>query len=42
VGSLFGAEDAGGAEGLEEARQRLERNAWRQALEEPALVTGSV
>jgi class 3 adenylate cyclase/tetratricopeptide (TPR) repeat protein len=42
VGSLFDSEDAGGVESLEEARQRLERNAWRQALEEPSLVTRPV
>lgn len=38
VGSLFGAGDAGGEPALENARQSLERNGWRQALREPALL----
>ncbi len=40
TGSRFGAEHVGGAEALEEARQRLERNGWRQALVEPAQAAG--
>ena len=35
TGSRFGAEQVGGDAALAEARQRLERNGWRQALIEP-------
>lgn len=35
TGARFGAEHVGGAEALDEARNRLERNGWRQALIEP-------
>jgi class 3 adenylate cyclase/tetratricopeptide (TPR) repeat protein len=35
--SLFGDEAAGGAGAVEEARDLLERNGWRQALREPEL-----
>ena len=38
AGSLFEAEIVGGDEVLEEARDRLARNGWRQALAEPDLV----
>jgi class 3 adenylate cyclase/tetratricopeptide (TPR) repeat protein len=38
VGSLFGPEGAGGQQAVEEARETLERNGWRQALREPELV----
>jgi len=37
VGSLFGPEAAGGQRAVEEARELLERNGWRQALLEPDL-----
>jgi len=39
VASLFGSEAAGGQGVVDEARDRLERNGWRQALREPELVT---
>ena len=32
VGALFGPEAAGGEEAIDEARELLERNGWRQAL----------
>ncbi|MGZ5293537.1 MAG: ATP-binding protein [Actinomycetota bacterium] len=35
TGSRFGAEQVGGDGALAQARQRLERNGWRQALIEP-------
>jgi len=35
TGSRFGAEAVGGEATLTEARERLERNGWRQALIEP-------
>ncbi|MEX0984600.1 MAG: AAA family ATPase [Actinomycetota bacterium] len=38
VGSLFGAEAAGGVAVVEKARDLLERNGWRQAVAEPELV----
>jgi class 3 adenylate cyclase/tetratricopeptide (TPR) repeat protein len=38
VGALFGAAEAGGDAALEDARDTLERNGWRQALREPELV----
>lgn len=38
AGSLFGPEAVGGPERLEEARERLVRNGWQQALVEPDLV----
>jgi class 3 adenylate cyclase/tetratricopeptide (TPR) repeat protein len=38
VGSLFGAEAAGGPTAVDEAREVLERNEWCQALREPELV----
>jgi class 3 adenylate cyclase/tetratricopeptide (TPR) repeat protein len=38
TGSLFGAAAAGGDETVEDARKRLDRNGWRQALREPQLV----
>jgi class 3 adenylate cyclase/tetratricopeptide (TPR) repeat protein len=38
VGALFGPEAAGGQRAVEEARELLERNGWRQALLEPELV----
>jgi class 3 adenylate cyclase/tetratricopeptide (TPR) repeat protein len=38
TGRLFGAEAAGGADVLNDARERLERNRWRQALREPEMV----
>jgi hypothetical protein len=38
VGSLFGPEAAGGQSQIDEAREVLERNGWRQALREPELV----
>ena len=38
TGSLFGPAEAGGGEAVEEARETLERNGWRQALREPELV----
>ena len=39
TGSLFGAEAVGGQDALESARDTLERNGWRQALEEPGLLS---
>jgi tetratricopeptide (TPR) repeat protein len=41
VGSLFGADAAGGAAAMAEARERLVRNNWRQALREPEIVPTS-
>jgi class 3 adenylate cyclase/tetratricopeptide (TPR) repeat protein len=44
AGRLFGADVVGGADALEEARDRLERHHWRQALLEPDIAvpaTGS-
>jgi len=38
VGALFGAKAAGGRSAVDEAREILERNGWRQALREPELV----
>ena len=38
AGSLFGAASAGGEEEVRRAKERLERNGWRQALAEPDLV----
>jgi hypothetical protein len=38
TGSLFGPEAAGGERAIEDARDTLERNGWRQALREPELV----
>lgn len=38
VGSLFGAEAAGGQQAVDEAQETLERNGWRQALREPELL----
>jgi len=38
TGSLFGPEAAGGERAIEEARETLERNEWRQALAEPELI----
>jgi tetratricopeptide (TPR) repeat protein len=38
TGSLFGPAEAGGGDAVEEAREILERNGWRQALREPELV----
>ena len=38
VGTLFGPEAAGGEKAIDEARELLERNGWRQALLEPELV----
>jgi class 3 adenylate cyclase/tetratricopeptide (TPR) repeat protein len=38
AGSLFGPASAGGEAEVERARERLERNGWRQALVEPDLV----
>jgi hypothetical protein len=38
TGSLFGPEAAGGEQAIEEARETLERNEWRQALAEPELI----
>lgn len=38
TGTLFGAEAVGGPGALEQAREWLERNGWRQALREPELV----
>jgi len=38
AGSLFGAASAGGEEEMARAKERLERNGWRQALAEPELV----
>jgi tetratricopeptide (TPR) repeat protein len=38
TGSLFGSAAAGGDEAVEDARKRLDRNGWRQALREPELV----
>jgi hypothetical protein len=35
---LFGPEAAGGERAIEDARDTLERNGWRQALREPELV----
>ncbi len=37
VGALFGSVAAGGQEAIDEARELLERNGWRQALLEPEL-----
>jgi hypothetical protein len=37
VGSLFGSVAAGGQKSIDEARELLERNGWRQALLEPDL-----
>jgi class 3 adenylate cyclase/tetratricopeptide (TPR) repeat protein len=42
VGQVFGAEIVGGEEALERARKLLERNHWRQALEEPGLLLGAL
>jgi tetratricopeptide (TPR) repeat protein len=39
TGSLFGADAAGGDSLVREARERLERNGWRQALREPELLS---
>ncbi len=41
VGSLFGPEAAGGQRAIDEARELLERNGWRQALLEPDLIGGA-
>jgi class 3 adenylate cyclase/tetratricopeptide (TPR) repeat protein len=41
VGTLFGPEAAGGQRAIDEARELLERNGWRQALLEPELVATS-
>jgi hypothetical protein len=41
TGSLFGPDAAGGEAILGAARETLERNGWRQALREPALVGAS-
>jgi hypothetical protein len=38
TGSLFGPEAAGGQTLIDEARELLERNGWRQALRAPELV----
>jgi hypothetical protein len=38
VGSLFGSEAAGGQRAVDDARELLEHNGWRQALLEPELV----
>ena len=40
VASLFGPDAAGGLAVVDEARDYLERNGWRQALREPELVAG--
>jgi class 3 adenylate cyclase/tetratricopeptide (TPR) repeat protein len=40
TGSLFGPDAAGGGAPVRDARERLERNVWRQALGEPQLVGG--
>ena len=39
VASLFGPEAAGGQSAMDDARELLERNGWRQALREPDLIT---
>ncbi len=41
TGTLFGADAAGGEEILEQARERLERNGWQQALKEPQLLVAA-
>jgi hypothetical protein len=38
TGSLFGPDAAGGDSSVLEARERLERNGWNQALKEPELL----
>jgi class 3 adenylate cyclase/tetratricopeptide (TPR) repeat protein len=42
VGSLFGAETAGGDAPLQDARRTLEAAQWRHAFEEPELVKGAL
>jgi class 3 adenylate cyclase/tetratricopeptide (TPR) repeat protein len=41
VGSLFGADATGGAVAMAEARERLVRNNWQQALREPEIAQPS-
>lgn len=38
LGSLFGADAAGGPQALADSQERLARNGWRQALKEPELL----
>jgi hypothetical protein len=38
AGSLFGSAEVGGDEAIEDVRETLERNGWRQALREPVLL----
>ncbi len=40
IAQIFGAEEAGGTDEVDAARELLERTHWTQALNEPNLVTG--
>jgi class 3 adenylate cyclase/tetratricopeptide (TPR) repeat protein len=42
AGWVFAPEAVGGAEGVERARELLERNGWRQAIKEPELVVAHI
>jgi hypothetical protein len=42
AGSVFAPGTVGGSDMLDEARETLERNGWRQALREPQLVAAYV